>query len=355
MKYHPVDPGIVIEHFDEGAMIQAARLERVLYDATVENYGDDLYVSLKNSVLIIQILNFAANQTNLTESQQKSLNMLGAILVDEISSLNYGMIVVTGHANPTGVRGEGNLLLRISQSRAETMADVLRNVGLKVDKVQGMGSHMLLGDTKTLEGRSLNRRVENTGGVNPVRSKILYLITLSILLAACASTEVPPEPEVIPEPEIQEVIEPEPDLPEWVLNPPFEEGMVFGIGSDMNPDTADQQAFADIVWQLSSRLKSLVLDPSTADAVVKRRIIASQEYIVDVVEWDGEIIDEYNASDGMIWKLARMPIYNAMDIAESVLKSYSEELEIDEEDMNSLIFEVEKKVPMERVENPANQ
>ncbi len=157
---HSVDPKTVINHFDEGAMIRAARLERVLYDAVAGNYGSDLSVSLKRNVLTIQILNFAANRTNLTESQEQSLNALGVILVDEISDFDYESVVVSGHANPTGIKGEDDILYRISFSRAKTMADILRRVGLEIDRVHGLGGSVLLGDTRTLEGRSLNRRVE---------------------------------------------------------------------------------------------------------------------------------------------------------------------------------------------------
>ncbi len=156
---HSVDPKTVINHFDEGAMIRAARLERVLYDAVAGNYGDDLFVSLKKNILTIQILNFAANRTNLTESQKQGLNALGAILVDEISDIDHESVVVSGHANPTGIKGEEDLLYRISFSRAKTMADILRGVGLEIDRVQGLGGSVLLGNTRTLEGRSLNRRV----------------------------------------------------------------------------------------------------------------------------------------------------------------------------------------------------
>ena len=81
----------------------------------------------------------------------------------------------------------------------------------------------------------------------------------------------------------------EPDLPEWVRNPPLEEGMIFGIGSDTDSDAADQKAVSDAVWQLHSRLNSVVIEPSIAESEVKDRISASlRGYIEDVAEWDGE-------------------------------------------------------------------
>ncbi len=189
-----------------------------------------------------------------------------------------------------------------------------------------------------------------------MKNKFIYIIAVTVLFTACASTEAAPEQEVVPELPVQEVVEPEPDLPEWVRNPPLEEGMIFGIGSDTDSDVADQEAVSDSVWQLHSRLKSVVIDPSIAESEVKDRISTSlRVYIEDAAEWDGEIIEEYNAPDGIIWKLARMPIYNAVDAAEGVLKSHSEELGIDKEVMTSLIVKVEEEVPMKRVENPENQ
>lgn len=139
----------------------------VLDDVLAADYGASVSVSLRENILEIQVFNFDPYGTDLTESQRQGLEVLSAVLFDKMESLNLGSAAVAGHANPTGVNKEEDALIRISQARAETMAEVLRQAGITVSDVQGMAGHQLLGDADTEAGRGLNRRVEIKMEVSP--------------------------------------------------------------------------------------------------------------------------------------------------------------------------------------------
>ena len=163
MRYsdeYSVDMQAVIDQLDDGAMIRAARMEGVLHDAVSSDYGTDLTVSLRGNTLMLQVLNFAAFTTDLAENQRRGLEVLSASLLNELERLNYGAVVVEGHANPTGIAGEEENLMSISLARAETMAAFLRQAGFTVTAVRGIGGARPLGDVDSQEGRGLNRRVD---------------------------------------------------------------------------------------------------------------------------------------------------------------------------------------------------
>ncbi len=157
---HGIDPLPLIEQWEEGVMIRAARLERVLKDLANGEYGSDIRVMVRGSSLIVRVLNFNAYDTRLSGGQRQGLELLGQSLLQELQYMNYGEISVMGHANPTHIRGEQNALMRFSRGRAETMAEALREAGIAVSSVKGFGGSRLLGSTKTAQGKGLNRRVE---------------------------------------------------------------------------------------------------------------------------------------------------------------------------------------------------
>lgn len=150
----------VIGKLDEGAMIQGGRVERVISDASSGTYGNDVFVGYSGNILRIQALNFNGYGTALTPAQRQGLKALSDALLPELKGVAYRPVGVTGHANPTGTANENTHLLRYSQARAETMAAFLRESGIQVGEVLGVGGDRLLGDLKTEEGRGLNRRVE---------------------------------------------------------------------------------------------------------------------------------------------------------------------------------------------------
>lgn len=67
------------------------------------------------------------------------------------------VLTVLGHSDATGRRAHN---LRLSRSRAQAVAAVLRGEGLVVGRVEGLGSDQPIASNETLEGRARNRRVE---------------------------------------------------------------------------------------------------------------------------------------------------------------------------------------------------
>ena len=159
-NHHGIDPLPLIEQWKDGTMIKAARMDRVLHDLANGEYGPDIKVMIRGSSLVVQVLNFEAYDIRLTEGQRQGLELLGQSLLPELQYMNHGEISVMGYANPTHIRGEQNALMRFSQGRAETMAETLRETGLVVNSAKGLGGIRLLGDTKSAQGKGLNRRVE---------------------------------------------------------------------------------------------------------------------------------------------------------------------------------------------------
>jgi outer membrane protein OmpA-like peptidoglycan-associated protein len=67
------------------------------------------------------------------------------------------VLTVLGHSDATGRRAHN---LRLSQSRAQAVAEVLRGEGLVVSRVEGLGPDQPIASNESLEGRARNRRVE---------------------------------------------------------------------------------------------------------------------------------------------------------------------------------------------------
>jgi outer membrane protein OmpA-like peptidoglycan-associated protein len=67
------------------------------------------------------------------------------------------LLTVLGHSDATGRRAHN---LRLSRSRAQAVAEVLKGEGLMVSRVEGLGPDQPIASNETLEGRARNRRVE---------------------------------------------------------------------------------------------------------------------------------------------------------------------------------------------------
>lgn len=209
--------------------------------------------------------------------------------------------------------------------------------------------------------------------------KYFFSLFFLVLFIGCASTDVPepPEPEAVPEqpapepppepepapeppapeppPEPEPVPEPPaPELPDWVKNPPLEEGAIYGVGGDAEQAKANIKAIADIVWQLKTRVNGIIAERSAADDEVKKSIAVSlEEQITNVAMRSSGFVDEFHASDGQTWILARMPLASMLDVLESVLISHSQELKTEESAIEMLVEYVEKQVALNRLERPS--
>ena len=155
-----LDTDTVMEEAATRSLTKSARMEMVLNDAVTGNYGKDLAVRFGNDTIKIQVVNFQAYTASLSPGQTQALQTLSQTLFEELKNMNYSPASVTGHANPTGVENEETDLTQLSQARAETMASFLRQAGIRVGEVRGIGADELTGNTQTPEGRGLNRRVD---------------------------------------------------------------------------------------------------------------------------------------------------------------------------------------------------
>ena len=68
-------------------------------------------------------------------------------------------IKVDGHTDSTGSESYNQSL---SERRAKSVSGYLRSLGISIDRIteQGFGESIPVADNNTVEGRSLNRRVE---------------------------------------------------------------------------------------------------------------------------------------------------------------------------------------------------
>ncbi|MEL6711307.1 MAG: OmpA family protein, partial [Pseudomonadota bacterium] len=76
-----------------------------------------------------------------------------------ITSLSGGdkQVQVIGYTDSIGPEAYN---LKLSERRAQTVADYLASQGVRNITVKGMGEADFVGDNDTSEGRALNRRVE---------------------------------------------------------------------------------------------------------------------------------------------------------------------------------------------------
>jgi len=151
----------LIELIKSEIVADAVQVERRLKDLQLEDYhSEDISVQLDGDNLVILILNFLPDDTQLTPGQISGLEKVSRTLLEELETLDYQELEVIGHANPTGVANENDALIRLSRNRAETMASFLKEAGISVDTIGWRGGDETIRDVSTPEGRGLNRRVE---------------------------------------------------------------------------------------------------------------------------------------------------------------------------------------------------
>jgi outer membrane protein OmpA-like peptidoglycan-associated protein len=106
-------------------------------------------------VVITSGLLFPTNGSDLSDGSKAKLDEVAAVLIKQPSS----EVIIQGH---TDDRGDKAVNARISQERADAVADYLESKGVPKDKVQtkAMGSDDPVSTEKTVDGRALNRRVD---------------------------------------------------------------------------------------------------------------------------------------------------------------------------------------------------
>lgn len=116
---------------------------------TVTRSGDQIILNMPGNIT------FDINQATLRADFENNLNGVAAILVEYPDTL----VVVSGHTDSTGSLA---LNQRLSEQRAESVADYLRGRGVQAPRLItfGEGPNRPIADNSTEEGRSANRRVE---------------------------------------------------------------------------------------------------------------------------------------------------------------------------------------------------
>lgn len=158
---YSLEPAKLMNELEESNISEILEIEQRLKELNLEDYkSDDIFVTLTEKKMTVNIINFLPYETALSDSQQVGLAVLTSTLFEELKELNYNTLYIIGHANPTGEENEEKDLILLSKNRAETMSTFLIQSGFTVDGVSWKGGNEAVGDTSTLEGMGRNRRVE---------------------------------------------------------------------------------------------------------------------------------------------------------------------------------------------------
>jgi outer membrane protein OmpA-like peptidoglycan-associated protein len=128
---------------------QAAEMEKDLEGARIERVGEGIKITFASGIL------FDIDKSTLQPAAQENLTKLAAIL----NKYEDTEVIIEGHTDNTG-SNEHNMDLSIR--RAQSVANYLetQNVNPTRFKSMGYGEDQPIADNETLEGRTLNRRVE---------------------------------------------------------------------------------------------------------------------------------------------------------------------------------------------------
>ncbi len=131
--------------------VQEAKLRDQLQGTgvSVTRLGDDLVLNMPGNVT------FDVGRSDLQHSFAPVLDSVALVLKEYDKTL----IDVTGHTDSTGSE---DLNMKLSQRRADSVANYLSSVGVQSMRVvtEGYGPHYPVADNSTTTGRQANRRVE---------------------------------------------------------------------------------------------------------------------------------------------------------------------------------------------------
>jgi outer membrane protein OmpA-like peptidoglycan-associated protein len=128
---------------------QAEELEKDLEGAEIERVGEGIKITFREGI------QFALNSAELSETSKTNLTDLA----ETLKKYDDTNILIEGHTDITGTR-EYNMVL--SEKRAESVADYLKDLGVAGKRVtiEGYGPDQPVADNDSDYGRQQNRRVE---------------------------------------------------------------------------------------------------------------------------------------------------------------------------------------------------
>lgn len=143
--------GVIIGKKMDKAAEEAARIEGARVDSIRDaNNLKAVLVTFDSGIL------FQTNKSSLNDASKKALSDFAKILTE-----NQDMdVAIMGHTDNTGTLEVNQ---RISMERAKSVAEFLKSQKVaetQIKEIAGKDFSMPVGDNSTVEGRSLNRRVE---------------------------------------------------------------------------------------------------------------------------------------------------------------------------------------------------
>ena len=138
--------GAAIGHYMDR---QAAELQRDLKNARVERVGEGIKITFNSGIL------FDVDSDKLRPDAKANLKNLAEVL----NKYDDTEVMVQGHTDNTGATGHN---LKLSERRAESVSDLLKDDGVKGGRIDesGMGETHPVAENSTSDGRQANRRVE---------------------------------------------------------------------------------------------------------------------------------------------------------------------------------------------------
>lgn len=128
---------------------QAAEMQADLEGAKIERVGEGIKITFDSGIL------FQVNKSDLQPQAQTNLQKMATILNKYADT----QVLIEGHTDNTG---SDQYNLDLSVRRAQSVANYLsaQNVNATRFTTQGYGESQPIADNETVEGRTLNRRVE---------------------------------------------------------------------------------------------------------------------------------------------------------------------------------------------------
>lgn len=182
----------------------------------------------------------------------------------------------------------------------------------------------------------------------------LWLLSLVVFLTGCSSTPEPTASHYVePEEEIETLENLEllsrkerPDYPQWIFLPPEEEGYLYGVGSDSQLDLAKAKSLVSVGQQFDTRVRSVLVEKSVSGGSKEETSTVSSisEQVTDQALTGAKYFDQYIDDDGQHWVLARAPYDCVIDAVESILISYSLELQQNQNQLVNVVDLLEEAI-----------